>query len=394
MKIFCIGFNKTATTSLSSFFRKNGFFVAPETPFELLLDSYLENNYKNITNFLDANFPTYDFFQDVPFSLPHFYKHLYEKYPDSKFILTVRDNEDDWYQSLLNYHKKIFEDISNPEGIFYLREKWVYDLLVKAYKSPPSNPYDYTYLTQSYLNHNQEVREFFSNKKSQLLEINLNDANVVDKIERFLNVRFENKLMPHLNKSPLKKAIFGNGGHAKEVISYLNEEVTIFVDDQYATESSLPISRFNPKKYEIMVAVSDPISRKKIVESLPEGTQFFSYIHPTSIISGNVDLGEGYFIGPYCILTTNIKIGSHALLNRSVQIGHDCEIGNYLSCMPGVIISGSNKIGDYVYFGAGSVTREKLNITSAVTVGLNSGIIKDIIEPGTYAGTPCKFIKK
>jgi sugar O-acyltransferase (sialic acid O-acetyltransferase NeuD family) len=192
----------------------------------------------------------------------------------------------------------------------------------------------------------------------------------------------------------MKKAVFGCGGHAREVISYLDEEVTVFVDDQYANENALPISRFNPKKYEIMIAVSNPISRKKIVESLPEGTQFFSYIHPTCIISGNVDLGEGCFIGPYCILTTSIKIGSHAVLNRNVQIGHDCEIGNYLSCMPGVIISGNNTIGDYVYFGAGSITREKLNIISGVTIGLNSGVIKDIIKKGTYAGTPSKIIKK
>jgi UDP-3-O-[3-hydroxymyristoyl] glucosamine N-acyltransferase len=158
----------------------------------------------------------------------------------------------------------------------------------------------------------------------------------------------------------MKKAVFGCGGHAREVISYLDEEVTVFVDDQYANENALPISRFNPKKYEIMIAVSNPISRKKIVESLPEGTQFFSYIHPTGIISGNVDLGEGSFIGHHCILTTNIKVGNHALLNRGVHIGHDCLIGDFFSCMPGVIISGNNTIGSKVYMGAMSVTKEKI----------------------------------
>jgi sugar O-acyltransferase (sialic acid O-acetyltransferase NeuD family) len=192
----------------------------------------------------------------------------------------------------------------------------------------------------------------------------------------------------------MKKAIFGCGGHAREVISYLDEEVTVFVDDQYANENALPISRFNPKKYEIMIAVSNPISRKKIVESLPEGTQFFSYIHPTCIISGNVDLGEGSFIGPHCILTTNIKVGNHALLNRWVHIGHDCLIGDFFSCMPGVIISGNNTIGSKVYMGAMSVTKEKISITDNVTVGLNAGVVSDIDFSGTYAGTPTKLLKK
>jgi len=394
MKIFCIGFNKTATTSLSSFFRKNEFLVAPENPFEKLLDVYLEKDFETIIDFINTNFSEYQVFQDIPFSLPQLYKTLYEKYPDAKFILTVRNNKDDWYYSLLNYHKSLFGDISQPEKIFYVKEGWIHNLLTKVYNAPKSNPYDYTSLTQSYLNHNKEVRKFFSEKKEQFLELNLSNPNSVNKLEKFLNVTFKHREIPHLNKTPLKKAVFGNGGHAREVISYLDEDVTIFVDDQYEDENSIAISKFDPKKFEIIIAVSNPTVRRKIVEDLPKGTQFFSFIHPSAIISGDVDLGNGCFIGPYCILTTNIKIGNHAILNRGVQIGHDCQIGDYLSCMPGVILSGNNIIGDDVYFGASSVTKEKIKITDKVTVGLNSGVIKDINVSGTYVGTPCKIIKK
>jgi len=190
----------------------------------------------------------------------------------------------------------------------------------------------------------------------------------------------------------MKKAVFGNGGHSKEVKSYFDFEVQVFVDDEYATANVLPISYFDPNEYEIMIALSNSKTRQEVIKKLPSQTKFFSFIHPSSILSGDVDLGEGCFIGPNCILTTNIKIGKHALLNRGSQIGHDCIIGDFFSTMPGVIISGNNTIGDYVYFGAGSVTREKLNITSGVTIGLNSGVIKDIVVPGTYVGTPVKKI--
>jgi sugar O-acyltransferase (sialic acid O-acetyltransferase NeuD family) len=244
------------------------------------------------------------------------------------------------------------------------------------------------------LNHNKEVRKFFSEKKGQFLELNLSNPNSVSKLEKFLNVTFKHQKIPHLNKTPLKKAVFGNGGHAREVISYLNEDVTIFVDDQYEDENSVGISKFDPKKFEIIVAVSNSTVRRKIVENLPKGTQFFSFIHPSAIISGDVDLGNGCFIGPYCILTTNIKIGNHAILNRGVQIGHDCSIGDFVSCMPGVIISGNNTIGSKVYMGAMSVTKEKICITDNVTVGLNAGVVSDIDFPGTYVGTPTKLLKK
>jgi sugar O-acyltransferase (sialic acid O-acetyltransferase NeuD family) len=191
----------------------------------------------------------------------------------------------------------------------------------------------------------------------------------------------------------MKKAVFGNGGHSREVISYFDFDVQVFVDDEYAKGAVLPISLFDPNEYEIMIAISNSKVRESIVKNLPSNTRFFSFVHPSSILSGNIDIQEGCFIGPNCILTTNIKIGKHALLNRGIQIGHDCSIGDFFSAMPGSIISGTNTIGNRVYFGANSTTREKITITNDCTFGLNSGIVKDITEPGTYVGTPSNKIK-
>jgi sugar O-acyltransferase (sialic acid O-acetyltransferase NeuD family) len=191
----------------------------------------------------------------------------------------------------------------------------------------------------------------------------------------------------------MKKAVFGNGGHSREVISYFDFDVQVFVDDEYAKGAVLPISLFDSNEYEIMIAISNSKVRESIVKNLPSNTRFFSFVHPSSILSGDIYIEEGCFIGPHCILTTNIKIGKHALLNRGIQIGHDCSIGDFFSAMPGSVISGTNTIGDRVYFGANSTTREKITITNDCTFGLNSGIVKDITEPGTYVGTPSKKIK-
>lgn len=192
----------------------------------------------------------------------------------------------------------------------------------------------------------------------------------------------------------MKKAIFGNGGHSKEIRSYFDFEVVVFVDDNFLTEDTLPISSFDPTEYEIMVAISDSELRKKIVETLPTNTKYFTFIHQSSLISGNVKISEGAFIGPNCILTSNITIGSHCLLNRGNQIGHDCVIGNFFSAMPGSVVSGNNFIGDCVYLGANSTTKEKIQITSNCKFGLNSGVIKNVFVSGVYVGTPAKRIIK
>jgi UDP-3-O-[3-hydroxymyristoyl] glucosamine N-acyltransferase len=110
-------------------------------------------------------------------------------------------------------------------------------------------------------------------------------------------------------------------------------------------------------------------------------------------MGSDVTIGEGSFIGAYSILTTNIKIGKHALLNRTNHIGHDTVIGDYFSAMPGAIISGDVTIYDCVYMGTNSSIREKLNIHSLSIIGMNSCVIKNINEPGVYGGVPSRKLK-
>ena len=191
----------------------------------------------------------------------------------------------------------------------------------------------------------------------------------------------------------MKKALVGYGGHAREVMAQMGVKLTCFVDDDYVVEGTLPLSKFNPKKYALMVAVADSKDRFDIVQRLPKETKYFTWIHPTALImSDDVEIGEGSFIGAHSILTTNIKIGKHALLNRGNHIGHDCEIGDYFSAMPGAIVSGNVTIYSCVYMGTNSTIREKLSVHSFATIGLNAGVVKSTEGPYTYIGTPAKIL--
>jgi sugar O-acyltransferase (sialic acid O-acetyltransferase NeuD family) len=192
----------------------------------------------------------------------------------------------------------------------------------------------------------------------------------------------------------MKLALYGYGGHAREVASQIDQEVTFFVDDEYSNDTAKPISSFNPSEYMMMVAIGDSKTRFDIVQKLPKETIYFSYIHPTALIlDDNINIGSGCFIGAYCILTTNITIGDHGILNRGVQIGHDTKIGTYFSAMPGSVISGNVVIHDCVYLGTNSSIKENISIHSLSIIGLNSGVVKNIEEPGVYGGVPAKKIK-
>jgi sugar O-acyltransferase (sialic acid O-acetyltransferase NeuD family) len=194
----------------------------------------------------------------------------------------------------------------------------------------------------------------------------------------------------------MKKALIGAGGHAREVESYLQEDVVFFVDKKYIDTSNpkmLSLDNFNPEEYEVMVCVGDSNDRSKIVNTLPSGTIYFSFIHPSAIIQDNVEIGKGSFIGPFTLVNTNVKLGAHTLLNRFNNVGHDTLCGDFLSMMPGSIISGNCKIGDKVYMGTNSCIREKLILSHDIIVGLGSSVVKNINKSGTYVGTPVNKIK-
>jgi sugar O-acyltransferase (sialic acid O-acetyltransferase NeuD family) len=195
----------------------------------------------------------------------------------------------------------------------------------------------------------------------------------------------------------VKKALIGNGGHAREVMSQMEIELFRFVSDEYWKEGDsklLPLSKFDADKYVVMVAIANSRDREDVVKSLPEKTQYFTFIHPTAqIMSDDIIIGEGSFIGANSIITCNIKIGNHCLLNRGVHIGHDSIIGDYFSAMPGSVVSGNVTLGDKVYLGTNSSIREKITICNDVIIGLNTGIVKDIKDSGTYVGCSIKKIK-
>jgi sugar O-acyltransferase (sialic acid O-acetyltransferase NeuD family) len=175
-------------------------------------------------------------------------------------------------------------------------------------------------------------------------------------------------------------------------MAQMGQILECFVDDDFLCESTRPLSEFNPQLYEVMIVIGDSKKRFEMCSKLPKETKYFTFIHPTALIMQNVEIGEGSFIGAYSILTTNIKLGKHSLLNRSNHIGHDSTIRDYLSMMPGSIVSGNCTIGDRVYIGTNSSIKEKITIVDDVVIGLNSGVINHIKNSGVYAGLPVKKI--
>lgn len=94
-KVFCIGRDKTETTSLKTTLRELGYAIGSQRKAERLLDLYKQRNFRPSTELCKIA----EAFQDVPFSWPYTYVVMDQAFPGSKFILTVRDSAEDHYQS-------------------------------------------------------------------------------------------------------------------------------------------------------------------------------------------------------------------------------------------------------------------------------------------------------
>jgi sugar O-acyltransferase (sialic acid O-acetyltransferase NeuD family) len=199
----------------------------------------------------------------------------------------------------------------------------------------------------------------------------------------------------------LKKiAIIGYGGFAREIACNLKKGTyNFFVNKQYINSDNIsilkPLEEIDINNYSALVAIGNPLLRKKIIESLPFGIEHYTFIDKRAILldKDTINIGEGSIITAGTVITTNINIGKFSHLNLNTTVGHDSNLGDFLTTTPGVHISGEPNIGKYTYFGCGAVVKNKINICDNVIVGMNSVVNKDITESGVYVGAPVKKIK-
>jgi hypothetical protein len=198
-KVFCIGFNKTGTTSLEQFMKIHGYSCGDQARGELLMRDYAKSNFEAILNFCH----TADFFQDLPFSAPRTFSHLKESFPKALFILTVRNSAEEWYDSLIRFHERVFGKPLTPKLLKsapYRYEGFAWEVNRLLYSSPDEDPYRKEDLISDYNAHIKRVRKSFSGDNN-LLEINLSHPKSVSILCEYLNIRPEVDEMPWLNKS-------------------------------------------------------------------------------------------------------------------------------------------------------------------------------------------------
>lgn len=174
-KVFCIGLNKTGTTSLSAALHDLGFRLGSQRRGELLLDDWARRDFCRIFYLCYSA----DAFKDIPFSLPFTFEAIDQHFPNAKFIMSLRDDGEQWYESITRFHSKLWADgkrIPTAEDLktaTYIKRgrPWHSNRLI--YNTPETEPYRKDDLLQFYANHRDAVRSYFKHRSGKMLEINV-----------------------------------------------------------------------------------------------------------------------------------------------------------------------------------------------------------------------------
>ena len=184
-KVFGIGFHKTGTSSLGVALELLGYHVCGM--FGINAKDIERIIYEESFKLVDQ----YDAFQDNPW--PLIYQELDQRYPNSKFILTVRPPED-WIRSTVKHYG--IRDNS--------MRAWIYGV-----GHPKGNESRYL---ERYQRHNREVEEYFKNRPNDFLVLDITKGDQWDKLCLLLDKPIPSVDFPHENQasrrnSPLHRLI-------------------------------------------------------------------------------------------------------------------------------------------------------------------------------------------
>lgn len=204
--------------------------------------------------------------------------------------------------------------------------------------------------------------------------------------------------------------IFGNRDFAQLAYYYLKEEnkhkvVAFCVHRQYISGEheccGLPMvsfeeveNKFPPEEFLFFAPMSHSnrnLDRERIFKAIKEkGYSFISYIHPSSTVSQNVEIGYNCMILENNTLQPFVTVADNVIIWGGNFIAHHSEIkhSSFIAC--GATVGGHCKIGERSFLGNSCSIRDQLHIAADSFIGMGGNVVKGTQSGLTYTGNPAK----
>ncbi|MEJ1355778.1 MAG: NeuD/PglB/VioB family sugar acetyltransferase [Candidatus Sedimenticola sp. (ex Thyasira tokunagai)] len=207
-------------------------------------------------------------------------------------------------------------------------------------------------------------------------------------------------------------AVYGASGFGREVMPLAKiqladtDERVVFIDDNlagtvqngYDVLSFEQFSALKSTEKNVCLAIADSKIRKMLFDRLEENSnRHWSIFAENSVILDECKVGDNSVLAPFVTLTSNIVTGKSFHANIYSYVGHDCEIGDFVTFAPSVKCNGNVKIENNVYIGTGAIIKQgkpgkPLTIGRDAVIGMGAIVTKNVPPGAMVVATPSKPI--
>jgi sugar O-acyltransferase (sialic acid O-acetyltransferase NeuD family) len=205
----------------------------------------------------------------------------------------------------------------------------------------------------------------------------------------------------------METVILGAGDFGKQLLQHFKEQsvnirIVGWFDDSYNTGSlieKLPClggiknkkTFSNSYKYILALGYKNLKFKELTLNVLvASNCEIINFVHHSVVTSKSAKIGQGVNIYAGSIVDLNVTLSDGVVLNNSVIISHDSNVGCSSFVGPGVTVCGNVNIGKRCFIGAGSVIKDGVDICDDVIIGSGTNIYKNITAPGVYTNNKTK----
>ena len=205
-----------------------------------------------------------------------------------------------------------------------------------------------------------------------------------------------------------KIVMFGTGELAQRIFFYLKDsedDVVAFSANKSNIDSNellgLPVvpfedveKKYPPSEFSMFIALAYSEMNKKRTrffdEAKSKGYELYSYVHPSTKIWHEFEIGENCFILAENIIQPFVKIGDNVSIGSNNLIGHDTVIENNCFLTENITVGGHVTIGANSFIGLNATINQRVKIGKECIIGSRTLITKNTNDKEVYAENSSK----
>lgn len=212
-------------------------------------------------------------------------------------------------------------------------------------------------------------------------------------------------------KALVRVILIGCGGHASDVLSVVeacNEvqpqySVVGYLDDCPGADGRRVTTRGVKRLGGLdgaarvdgfyVLGIGYPEGRFRVAMRIKGSGQLAEpIIHPRAGLSTGVTLEAGVVILGAADIGPAARISEGAMVGRGVVVGHDTVVAEYVSLMPGAVVSGDCSIGGGALIGTNATVLEGRVIGEWSRLGAGAVLTEDLPARCTAVGAPARIV--